>query len=437
MSIELITVLMFFSLIVGLVIGLPLAFIMGGIGVVFSFLLWGPLSLYGISSSAGAIMSSLPLLSVPLFIFMACMLESSGLADDLYTTMYYWFGNLKGGLAVGTVIICTIFAAMSGVSAAATVTMGFIALPSMLKRGYSKKMAMGCIMAGGMLGQLIPPSTIMIVWGVENEVSVGRLFSGGIIPGLILSGIFISYILIRCYLNPLLGPPVPKEENVDWVKKLTSLKAVSIPLLTVAFVLGAIFSGAATPTESAAIGVGCTIVASAVNRRLNLQAIKKAASRTFQINGMIMWILFGAKCFTYVYTALGAPELMKKLIIAMPITPYMILIGMQVIYLIMGCFLEAIGILMITSPVFIPVIKMLGFDQVWFGVLFVINMEVAFLTPPVGFNLFYMKSVAPEGTKMSEIWVSALPWIVMQGSVLVLCIIFPQLILWLPNYIFG
>ena len=230
---------------------------------------------------------------------------------------------------------------------------------------------------------------------------------------------------------------MPKEENVDWVKKLTSLKAVSIPLLTVAFVLGAIFSGAATPTESAAIGVGCTIVASAVNRRLNLQAIKKAASRTFQINGMIMWILFGAKCFTYVYTALGAPELMKKLIIAMPITPYMILIGMQVIYLIMGCFLEAIGILMITSPVFIPVIKMLGFDQVWFGVLFVINMEVAFLTPPVGFNLFYMKSVAPEGTKMSEIWVSALPWIVMQGSVLVLCIIFPQLILWLPNYIFG
>ena len=254
MSIELITILLFGSLVVCLALGLPFAWVMGGLAMVFTYFLWGPKAFVMVATQANDAMRSFIWVAMPLFIFMANMLQHSGVADDLYEMMHRWFGPVRGGLAMGTVVICTIFAAMSGVSSAGVITMGLIALPSMLKRNYDKKMAMGCIMAGGALGILIPPSAMMIVYSFMVKVSLGQLFMGGVFPGLILSALFIIYIGIRSFLQPHMGPALPKEERATWRQKLTSLRAVIIPIFLIISVLGTIFIGMASPSEAAALG---------------------------------------------------------------------------------------------------------------------------------------------------------------------------------------
>ena len=435
MSIELITVLLFGALILFLALGLPLAFVLGGVGVVGSYFLWGDRGLFLIATQAYASMGKFTLLAIPLFIFMAMILERSGVADDLYTLMHRWMGPVPGGLAIGTVIICTIFAAMSGISGAATVSMGIIALPAMLSRGYDKTIAMGCISGGGALGILIPPSVPMILYATLTGVSIGGLFAGGILPGLLLAALFIIYIGVRCYFQPNLGPPLPIEERVSWREKLISLRAVLLPLMIIVMVLGSIYAGICTATEASALGCVGAIISAVVYRKLNWTLIKESCFRTAALTALIIWILIAAYGFTAVYTGTGAHVLMEHIMMSIPGGRWAILITMQIIFFILGCILDPVGIIMICTPVFVPVITALGFDPLWFGVLFVMNMEMGYLTPPFGFNLFYMKAIAPPGITMTDIYRSIVPFVILQGIGLIIVIIFPEIALWLPSLI--
>jgi len=433
MSIEVITLLLFGSLILFLALGLPLAFVLGGVGVVGCYFLWGPKGLFVAAAQTYGAMGKFSLLAIPLFIFMAMILERAGVADDLYAMMHRWMGPVRGGLAMGTVLICAIFAAMSGISATATVSMGLIALPAMLKRKYDKIMAMGCISGGGALGILIPPSVPMIIYATLTGESIGGLFAGGILPGLLLTLIFILYIGIRCFFQPALGPALPKEERATWEEKFASLRAVVLPIMIILMVLGSIYAGVCTATEAAALGCLGAIISAAVYRKLNWQMFKESCFRTASLTAMIIWILIGAYCFTSVYTGTGAHELMEHLLLSIPGGRYAILFTMQIVFFILGCILDPAGIIMICTPVFVPVIKALGFDTLWFGVLFIMNMEMGYLTPPFGFNLFYMKAIAPPGVTMTDIYRSIVPFVILQGIGLVIVIIFPQIALWLPS----
>lgn len=433
MNIGAMTAVLFGLMLVGLALGLPLAFVLGGIGAIATFFLWGPQALFAIIARAFGQMQSFMLVAIPLFIFMGIVLEGSGLGDRLYTAMQRWLGPLRGGLAIGTVLICALIAAMTGISGAATVMMGVISLPAMLKRGYDPKLAVGSIAAGGALGILIPPSVIMIIYGMMVEVSVGGLYAGGILPGLLLAFLFIVYIGIRAAIQPKLAPALPPEERATWKEKFVSLRAVILPILLVIAVLGAIFGGFASPTEAAAVGAAGSLACAAIYRQLTWQLIKKACVETMKLNCMVLWIIIGASAFTGVYTAIGAPALAQKIIAGMEINRWLVLVVIQATYFILGCFLDPTGILMITVPIYVPVIKALGFDPLWFGVLFVINMEMGFLTPPFGFNLFYMKALVPKSITMEDIYRSIIPFVALQALGLALVMIFPQIAIWLPS----
>jgi tripartite ATP-independent transporter DctM subunit len=433
MSIELITLLLFGALLLFLALGLPLSFVLGGVGMVGCYFLWGSKGLFVAAAQAYGAMGKFTLLAIPLFILMAMVLERAGVADDLYTMMHRWMGPVRGGLAIGTVIICAIFAAMSGISATATVSMGLIALPAMLKRGYDKIMAMGVISGGGALGILIPPSVPMILYATLTGESIGGLFAGGVFPGLLLALIFILYIGIRCFFQPRMGPALPREERATWKEKFISLKAVALPVVIIVMVLGSIYAGVCTATEAAALGCLGAIISAGVYRKLNWTLLKESCHRTASLTAMIIWILIGAYCFTSVYTGTGAHELMEHLLLSIPGGRYAILITIQMVFFILGCILDPAGIIMICTPVFVPVIKSLGFDPLWFGVLFIMNMEMGYLTPPFGFNLFYMKAIAPPGVTMTDIYRSIVPFVVLQGIGLVIVIIFPEIALWFPR----
>lgn len=437
MNVGLVTALLFSSMIVMLLTGLPVAFCMGGLAVLFGWLLWGMDTLVTVPMTIYNNIDTIVLIALPLFIFMGMMLERSGIAEDLYKMMFLWIGAIPGGLAIGTVLICTIFAAMTGITGAATVSMGLIALPSMLKRGYNAQLSMGCIMAGGALGPLIPPSVIMILYGFLTQESVGRLFAGGILPGLLLSFLFIVYILIRCKINPSLGPVISLEETVTLKYKLSSIRAIILPILLIIAVLGAIFSGIATPTEAAAVGAIGSILCAFMHRTLSRKALKEACYRTINLTGMVMWIVIGATAFTTVYIGMGAPKLIEDIVMSIDIEPLVVMIVIQLSFFLLGMILDPTGIMMICAPVYVPIIRALGFDAVWFGVLFVINMEMAYLTPPYGFNLFYMKGVAPEGITMTDIYKSVWPFVALQGLGLVLCMLIPEIILLIPNLLLG
>jgi len=433
MNVGLITAMMFLSIIIGLVLGMPLAFCLVGIAVVFAFFLWGPNSLFIFQSQMFGYTETIILIAIPLFIFMANMLERSGAADALYDTMHRWMGNLPGGLAMGTVLICTLFAAMAGISGAATVTMGIIALPSMLKRGYDKKIAMGCIQAGGALGVLIPPSVLMIIYAVFANESIGKMFLGGVLPGFLLSSLFIIYIGIRCFFNPSLGPPVPKKERVGLREKVISLRGVILPLMVVLFVLGSIFSGIATPTEASALGVLGAIISALVYKNLSWKTFKEASYRSLELSVMVVWIIIGAFAFNAVYQGVGAPKFMEQIILALPVNRWLVIISMQLVFFVLGMLMDPGGIIVLCTPIFVPVIKSLGFDPLWFGILFVVNMEMAFLTPPFGWNLFYMRSITPPGVTMVDIYKSVIPFVLLQAIGLALIMVFPQIAIWLPN----
>ena len=436
MSVELITILMFVMLLVFLATGLPVVFCLGAIAIIFAFFLWGPAAIGNIATSAFAFFNNFIMVCIPLFIFMANMLERSGIADDLYSMMHKWFGPVNGGLAMGTVVICTIFAAMSGVSATGTVTMGLIALPSMLKRGYNKTIAIGCILAGGALGVLIPPSVAFVVYCLFANTSVGALFLGGIFPGLLLSSFFIIFIAVRCGLKPSLGPALPPEERAGWGEKLKSLRAITLPALLVIGVLGSIFSGIATPTEAAAVGAFGSIICTLIYRRFNRKDLIHVTTTTLRTTAMIMWIVGTAAAFSAIYTGLGATELVRSTMATIGATNrWAVMIAMQISLFILGCFLDPGGIMMITLPIYVPIVSALGFDLVWFGVLFVMNMEMGYLTPPFGWNLFIMRGIAPKDVTIGDIYRSIIPFIGLQALGLIIVMAFPSIAMFLPQLI--
>jgi tripartite ATP-independent transporter DctM subunit len=437
MDVGTITILLFAGLLVFLVTGAPIAMVMGGAAVIATLFLWGPQALMQITSNTFGVMQNFILLAIPLFIFMGMVLEQSGISKSLYEMMYRWFGGLRGGLAVGTVIICMIFAAMCGVSGAATVSMGLIALPSMLDRKYSKDIAIGSISAGGALGILIPPSIPMILYGLFSGESIGALFASGVFPGILLGMMFIAYILIRCYLQRDLGPALPKEQRATWGEKFKSLLAVFPPLLLIVIVLGSIFGGVATPTEAAALGALGSIVCAGITKTLTWKVISGSCYGTMKLANMVVWIIIGGTAFTSLYTAIGAIDFIKEVVAAIPVGPYIILFGMQMVLFLLGMLLDPGGIIMICTPVFVPVIKTLGFDPIWFGLLFIVNMEMAYLTPPFGFNLFYMKAIVPKEISMGDIIRSILPFVGIQALCLMIVILFPEIATWLPRKLIG
>ncbi|MBU4277186.1 MAG: TRAP transporter large permease subunit [Proteobacteria bacterium] len=427
------TLLLFAALVVLLTTGLPLAFVLGAVAVIFTYFMWGPNALMAMASNALGVSQNFILSGIPLFIFMGVVLQKSGLAGALYEMVYKWVGGIRGGLAVGTVIICMFFAAMTGTSGAATVSMGLIAIPSMLNRGYDKKMVMGSISAGGALGILIPPSVLMIVYSLFAGESVGAMFAGGILPGLLLGGLFILYILIRCLLDPKMGPAIPRHELPSWRERILALRAVALPVALILAVLGTIFWGLATPTEAAAIGaVGALICAAAVGS-LSWRVFQEAGFESLRLSCMVVWIIIGGSCFASLYTAIGAVDFIKQVVDALPVGRWMVLLGIQLSFFVLGMLLDPGAIIMICTPVFVPLVKSLGFDPVWFGVLFIVNMEMAYLTPPFGFNLFYMKAIAPPGVTMVDIYKAILPFVAVQAVCMAILMLFPEIVLWLPN----
>jgi len=438
MSVELIAIGMFGLLIVLLLAGVPLAFVGGGVAALFIVYLWGVDGFYLIVAHVFDTMDSYTLVAVPMFIFMANMLERSGVGEALFKAIHVWTGALRGSLAVATVIACMVIAAMVGIVGAGVVMMGLIALPAMLKRNYSKSIALGSILAGGTLGQLIPPSVIFIIYALVAGVSIGKLFMGGLVAGVLLGGSYIIYILIRCYFQPHLGPPMPKEERmIPLTQKFAYLRGLIIPGLLMTAVLGSIFLGVATPTEAAGVGALGAIISAAVHRQLSWKNVKYALFVTTRTTCMIAWIFFGVKAFSAVFILAGAGKLVENMIIGLPLGPMGIVISMQVFYLIMGVPMDWLGCLMITGPIFIPIIKDLGFDAVWFGVLFNVNMQIAYLSPPVGSSMYYLKGVAPPEITMGDIFRSVLPFVGCQFIVLSLIIAFPRIIMWLPEMVIG
>ena len=437
MSIEIITILMFGLMLLLLASGLPIAFVLGGTSIVFGLFMWGPASMHIIIANASNTMRSTVLVAIPLFVFMAYMLEKSGIAEELYEAMYRWLGSLKGGLAAGTVITCTIVAAMSGISSTGVLLMGIIGLPAMLSRGYDKKIALGSIIAGGALGPLIPPSVVLIVYALISGQSVGKLFLGGVVPGILLSVLFILYILIYALINPTLAPALPKEERFTWKNKIYALKGIIFPFLLVLGVLGSIFFGLATPTEAAAVGAAGSILSALLHGKLNWQTLKYVSYQSLKTVSMVMWVIFAAGCFATIYQGLGASDLIENLLKDLSVNKYIILLIIQVTWVILGMLMDALSILMITAPIFIPVSDFLGFDPLWFGILYAVNTEMGYLTPPFGVNLIIMKGIGHKNISMVDIYRSVWPFVILQAIGLLLIIVFPALATWLPDLVFN
>jgi tripartite ATP-independent transporter DctM subunit len=427
---------LFGGLALGLIFGLPMAFTLGCSAVFAGVVYQGPSIFPVVVRNTYGPMLYLVMVAVPLFIFLAAVLERSGIADDLFAALHQWFGPVNGGLAMSVIAICAIIAAMSGVSTAGVVTMGMIALPIMLKKGYHKTIAIGPILCGGVLGILIPPSVSFIVYGMLTHTSIGRLFAGGIIPGLILALLYISYIGIRCFFRPQDGPALPPEERASFTEKLKLSRGLILPILLIVSILGSIFAGIASPTEAAAVGAFGAILCAAVRRRLTMQLLKDAALRTVTVNGMIMWILFGAFIFAATFIQTGGPTVVKDFVLGLTVAPIVVILVMQISYFILGCLVDEITILFITIPIYMPILVGLGFDPVWFGVLFIVNMQMAYLTPPFGFTLFYMRGIAPPGVTLMDIYRSVIPFIGLQWVGLLIVLFVPQVALWLPNSVF-
>jgi len=439
MSIELITIVMFGSLIILLLAGLPVAFATGSLAVIFIVFLWSPDALGTLAIRIWGQMYQYLLFAIPLFIFLASMMQQAGIVEELYETIREWTGPLRGGLAIATVLASTLLAAIVGIIGAAVVTMGLIALPSMLEHKYDKKLAMGSVMAGGTLGILIPPSILFLLYALVAGQSAGKLFAGGILPGLVLSIIYSGYILVRCYLNPKLGPGLTKEERelITWKIKFTHLLRISFPVALVILVLGSIFLGVASITEAAGVGACGAMVAAAMRRRLTWQGLKEASYQTAKVTAMVLWTVFGALTLVTFYLAVGGDEFVTGLVLALGWGKWGTFWLIMIVLIFLGMFLDWVGIMYLAVPIFLPVIRGFGFDLLWFGVVYNVNMQISFLSPPFGYALFYLKGVTPKDISMWDIIKAALPFLALQFVGLCVVVFYPPLATWLPNYIFA
>lgn len=379
-------------------------------------------------------MQNYALVAIPMFIFLAQILERSGITEGLFKAVQSWIGSLRGSIAITSVLASTILAAMVGTLGAAVVSMSLIALPSMMKLRYNKSIALGSICAGGALGLLIPPSVGLILYGTISSQSIGKLYMGGVFPGLLLAAIYIIYILIRAYLNPNLCPLPPKEErNIPLKYKILAMKGVFLPILLIIIILGSIYSGIASVTESAGVGAVGALLCAAINRRLTWRNFISATFGTLKITGMVMWIFFGVSAFVSVYQKAGGSDFVRDIIVGLPFGPWGTLILIQLFLIFLGTFIDPFGIILLTVPLFLPIIDAFGFNQLWFGILFSVNMQIAFISPPFGAALFYLKGSAPTEITLRDIYQAAIPFVFLQMLALALCMIFPQIVLWLPS----
>ncbi|GGO51216.1 TRAP transporter, DctM subunit [Roseovarius pacificus] len=429
------TTLLFAGMGLFLALGVPIAIALGGLSIGMIYLFWSPMALNMVPIKAFSTASSFEYLAIPLFIFMAAMLQRARVADDLYDTMQKFFGGLRGGLAVGTIVICTLFAAMAGISGAATISMGMIAIPSMLSRGYGKDITLGAIAAGGSLGILIPPSVTMIVYGIVANTSIGKLYAGGLMPGLVIAALFCAYLILRGWLQPEISGGQDMQ-RYSWREKVASLRGLVLPLSLIVAVMGSILSGIASVSEASAVGAGGAILCAVILRRCTWTMLREAAEDTLHLSCMIFWIIIGATAMSTFYTAMGASRLIEGLVLGLEINRWIVLIAMLSILFVMGMLLDTVGIIMITVPIFVPIVVALGFDPVWFGILFIVMMEIGFLTPPFGYNLFYLRGVAPPSIRMTDIYRSVIPFILLMLAAVGLCMAAPGIVLWLPEQLF-
>jgi tripartite ATP-independent transporter DctM subunit len=436
MSPEFITIGMFFGLMIGLFMGHPLAFVLGGLAVIFGFFGWGPSSFYMFLNQTWGIMDNYILVCIPLFIFMAQLLDQSGVAEELFDTMRYLFGPVRGGMAVAVVVVATLFGACTGIIGASVVTMGLLSMPVMLKYNYNKRLASGAVCAGGTLGILSPPSIMLVVMADQAASSVGKLFAGAVIPGLILSGLYITYILIRCWLKPADGPAISKEErqsvsNLQLTKMV--LKSMVPPVILVLGVLGSIFAGIATPTEAAGVGATIAFIMTLAYGKFTWSGLKIAVVNTAKTTSMVIIILVGAACFSSIFMGSGGGEVVQDFIVGIGFGKWGTFIIMMVILFFLGMFIDWIGIIMITFPIFLPIARDLGFDKTWFVVTMAVMLQDSFLTPPFGYALFYLKGVAPPEVKTSDIYWGAFPFWRLMELGLIIVVVWPATITWLAN----
>jgi len=429
------TIIMLAMFLIAMASGVPVAFGLGGVATVCTFLFLNPKYAYAMVSTSLTIMDNFVLIAVPLFLFMAMLLDKSEIIGDLFETAYKWSGPLRGGLAGAVVIVCTVFAACTGIVAGAIVGMGIIALPIMLRYKTNKDMALGSILAGGTLGQLIPPSVVIIIYASITNVSIGRMFAAGITCGLILSALYLLYIFTRSYLQKDLCPALPPEERASWREKILILRMTIFPILIIVGVLGSIFSGAATPTEAAAVGVVGSALCAVAKRKLTWSVVKGATAATIKTTGMIGWILLGAVFFGSVLNAIGGGALIENLIAAIPGGGLGALIFMIALLLLLGMVIEVTAIIIVAGPIFAPIALHFGFDSTWFGILFVVMLQTGYISPPFGWSLFFLKGVVPPDISMGDIYHSAWAFLGLQLVGVTLFVAFPEMVLWFPNLI--
>jgi tripartite ATP-independent transporter DctM subunit len=433
MSPNIILLLMFGSLTVFMLTGLPIAFVLGGLSLLFTVTLWDPNAVIVLVLQIFDTMKSEALLAIPLFILMACILQRSGVIEDLYRAMELWFGRIKGGLAIGTVIICVVMAAMTGVVGAAVTAMGILALPEMLKRGYKPQLALGTICASGTLGILIPPSVLTIVYAVTAQISIGQMLIAGLVPGLILASLYIGYIVVVGWMRPEWVPLDPNMQAVPLKVKLLALKALVFPSMLIVMILGSIFLGVATPTESAAVGVAGAMIPALFKRRLKLDMLRASGVDALKATSMILWITLGAKAYVAIFTGLGGADTLLEFIKSLEVNRWLILGAMMLLLVFLGTVLDELGIILLTVPVFLPIVRLLGFDELWFGVLYAMTIQMGYISPPFGYTLFYIKGTLPKHIGMDLVYKGVIPFFLLQFVGLLICAAFPDLVTYLPR----
>lgn len=430
-------IFMFLALFPLLVLGVPIAFSLAAVAIVFSYWLWGPASLNIMISTSWGAMNNFVIIAVPLFIFMAYILQKTKVVEDLYDAFYKWSGPLSGGLAIATILVGAILGAVSGVVAAGVIGLGLIGLPQMLRHGYNRKMALGSVLGGGTLGQLIPPSTNMILYGAVTGVSIGGLFASGISAGLLLAGIYILYIVVRGMFDPKFAPSLPVEERATWAEKIRALKTVIAPALLIILVLGTILLGIASPTEAAAFGATGALIIGLANRRLTWEIVYSSGYETLNVTAMVGWMMIGAGTFGSVFSGLGGNEMVAGFATNMPGGPNAVFVLAAFFVFILGMFLEPGAVIFLAVPIIAPILADMGFEALWVGLIINLLLQSAYVSPPFGFSLFYLKGCTPDDIDIVEIYRASFPLLFLQALCVITVFVFPELVMWLPNYLFG
>ncbi|MCG6883100.1 MAG: TRAP transporter large permease subunit [Silicimonas sp.] len=441
MSYELIAALMFSTMMLMLLTGQRVFGAIGFVAVVAAFFLWGDRGGYDLGFAAAIkVMRWYPLLTLPMFIFMGYVLSESRIADDLYRMFHVWMGGLSGGLAIGTIGLMVLISAMNGLSVAGMAIGATIALPELLRRNYDKLMVTGVIQAGSSLGILVPPSVVLVLYAMIARQPVGQLWLAGVVPGLMMAALFIIYIAVRCYFNPSLGPVMSAEEReeITWGEKFRLLGAGLLPLGIFFIMMVPFVNGWTSLVESSALGAIAAFLAAVLKRRMTWAVFETSIKQTLGITCMFMWIILAALAFGAVFDGLGAVKAIENLFtVQLGLNPWIILILMQASFLLMGTFLDDTAMLVIVAPLYVPLVGALGFDLIWYGVLYTITCQIAYMTPPFGYNLFLMRAMAPPEITIGDIYRSIIPFVGVMAVALGLVMAFPEIALWLPGVVYG